>query len=39
MGCIFACPNNGIAASTWEFYKHIDVDVSDCAQGLCKHFF
>lgn len=37
MGCIFVCPNNGIAASTWEFYMHIDADVPDCAQGLCKH--
>ena len=37
MGCIFECPNNGIAASTWEFDMHIGVDVSDCAQGLCKH--
>ena len=31
---IFLCPNNGMAASVWNFNVHIDVDACDCTPGL-----
>ena len=38
MCSISVCPNNGIAASVWDFYNvHTDADACDCTRGLCGH--
>ena len=34
---ISVCPNNGMAASVWDFIVHTDVDACSCTWGLYAH--